>query len=39
MNYAYIDSGYRLFSDGHGLPPLNNHSLPETGAVDPSETT
>jgi len=39
MNYAYIDSGYKLFSDGHGLPPLNNHSLPETGAVDPSETT
>jgi hypothetical protein len=39
MNYAYIDSGYRLFSDGHGLPPLNNHSLPESGAVSPSETT
>lgn len=39
MNYAYIDSGYRLFSDGHGLPPLNNHALPETAAVDPSETT
>ncbi len=37
MNYAYLDSGYMLFSDGRGYPPLNNHALVESGGdVDPT---
>ena len=38
MNYAYIDSGYRLFSDGRAAA-AQQPLVPETAAVDPSETT
>ena len=34
MNYAYL--GILQFSDGLNFPNFNNHSLRETGAVDPS---
>ncbi|WP_119270260.1 FG-GAP-like repeat-containing protein [Taklimakanibacter deserti] len=36
MNYAYLDGGYRQFSDGRNFPNFNNHALTETAAVDPS---
>ena len=38
MNYAYLQHGYRQFSDGLNYPILNNHSLPETNAVNPANT-
>jgi hypothetical protein len=38
MNYAFLDSGYMLFSDGRTLPTLNNHSLIETD-VSPADAT
>ena len=37
MNYAFLDSGYLMFSDGRTLPTLNNHSLIETGIVSPAD--
>jgi hypothetical protein len=36
MNYAYLGSGYRQFSDGRNFPNFNNHALTETGAVGAS---
>lgn len=39
MNYAYLGSGYRQFSDGTPAVILNNHALKESGAVSASNTT
>ncbi|MGE0006399.1 MAG: FG-GAP-like repeat-containing protein [Parvibaculaceae bacterium] len=36
MNYAYLDSGYRQFSDGRNFPNFNNHALTESAVIDPS---
>jgi hypothetical protein len=38
INYAFLYTGYRQFSDGRrrDFPDLNNHALIETNAVDPS---
>jgi hypothetical protein len=33
MSYAYLDKGWRGFSDGYGRPPMNNSRLTEQGAV------
>ncbi|QOZ71106.1 hypothetical protein WN72_35960 [Bradyrhizobium arachidis] len=38
MNYAFLDTGVLMFSDGQTLPTLNNHSLVETGIVSPGNT-
>jgi hypothetical protein len=38
MNYAYLNFGYRQFSDGLSYPGFNNHSLKETNAIDPANT-
>jgi hypothetical protein len=38
MNYAFLDTGFLMFSDGRTLPTLNNHSLVETGIVSPANT-
>jgi hypothetical protein len=39
MNYAFVDTGYLMFSDGRSFPTLNNHSLIETGIVSPTDAT
>ena len=36
MNYAFLDTGFLMFSDGRTLPTLN--SLVETGIVSPANT-
>jgi hypothetical protein len=36
MNYAFLDSGFLMFSDGRTSPTLNNHSLTETGFTSPA---
>jgi hypothetical protein len=38
MNYAFLDTGFLMFSDGRTFPTLNNHSLVETGIVSPADT-
>lgn len=39
ISYAYLNNGYRRFSDGFGRPVLNNSSLMEKAAVpQPSST-
>ncbi|WP_342740593.1 hypothetical protein [Bradyrhizobium sp. B117] len=38
MNYAFLDAGALMFSDGQTLPTLNNHSLVETGIMSPGNT-